>query len=244
MSASLYGQPALYDLLFGGWSADLAHYAALAAEAGGPVLECAVGSGRLALHLARAGSEVHGFDRDPAMLAALAAHRAAAPPEVGARLTFERADLRTFRVERPYALVVAAFNALGHLHTEAELAAFLGQTRAALAPRGRFAFDVWVPSAATLAGRVSDSPRFRDPRTGEPVRCVERTWVDPATGLLHVELAVHDLDEGPPERLSLELRLRDAASLRRALEEAGFSVTDTRELGEIVAWVCVAAPSG
>lgn len=238
MTASLYGQPALYDLLFGGWSADLAHYAALASEVAGPVLECAVGSGRLAFHLAHAGHEVHGFDRDAAMLAAFAARRADAPAAVAARLGAEEADLRTFVVNRRYALVIAAFNALGHLHTDADLAAFLASARRALAPGGRLAFDVWVPSAETLAGRVADSPRFRDPRTGEPVRCAERTWVDPDTGLLHVELAIHGLDEGPPEVLAIELRVRDGAHLRVALAEAGFSDVEVRPLGEVEAWVC------
>lgn len=238
MTASLYGQPALYDLLFGGWSADLAHYAALAAEADGPVLECAVGSGRLALHLARLGHHVHGFDRDEAMLAAFAAHRAAAPPEVAARLGAARGDLRTFTVDRPYALVVAAFNAVAHLHADEDLAAFLGNVVRALARGGRFAFDVWVPSPQTLAGRVADSPRFRDPRTDEPVRCEERTWVDPATGRLHVQLSVHGLDEGPPEVLGLELRVRDEPTLRAAVGAAGLAVVDVRELGEVQAWVC------
>lgn len=242
---SLYGQPAIYDLLFHGWSADLAHYLSLA-EALRPasILECAVGSGRVALHLARAGHRVHGVDLDPAMLEALATRAAQEPSGVQARLSWALGDLRALDTGRRHGLVLAPFNALGHLHSSAELAAFLGRVRAELEPGGTFAFDVWLPSEATLAGRVSDSPRFRDPRTQEPMRCTETTRVDPATGLLHVELALHGLDGDPPEVLAIALRVRDDDTLSAALTEAGLRVCETVELGEMQGWICQSVCSG
>lgn len=246
MSArSLYGQPAIYDLLFHGWSADLAHYLALA-ESLRPasILECAVGSGRVALHLARAGHRVHGVDLDPAMLEALAARVAGEPSAVQARLSWALGDLRSLDTGRRHGLVLAPFNALGHLHSTADLAAFLGRVRVELEPGGTFAFDVWQPSEATLAGRVSDSPRFRDPRTHEPMRCTETTRVDPATGLLHVELALHGLDGDPPEVLAIALQVRDGDTLSAALGEAGFVVSETVDLGEMQGWICQTARSG
>lgn len=236
--SSLYGQPAVYDLLFFGWSADLDHYAALAAEASGPVLECAVGSGRVALRLARSGHRVHGIDLDPAMLAAFAARVAAEPEEVRARLSWSLGDLRTFETGERYRLVIAAFNAIAHLHDDADLDAFLARVRRELGPGGVLAFDVWRPDDATLRGRVSDSPRFLDPRTNEPVRCTERTGVDAATGLLRVELALHGLDEAPPEVLALSLRIRSEDALRAALSRSDFVVERVVDLGEMQGWAC------
>lgn len=242
MSArSLYGQPAIYDLLFHGWSADLAHYLALAERLRpASILECAVGSGRVALHLTRAGHRVHGVDLDPAMLEALAARRAQEPSAVQARLTSAVGDLRTLDTGRRHGLVLAPFNAVGHLHSSADLAAFLHRVHENLEPGGTFAFDVWLPSEATLAGRVSESPRFRDPRTNEPLRCTETTRVDPATGLLHVELALHGLDGDPPEVLAIALRVRDDDTLSAALDEAGFAVRERVALGEMEGWTCEA----
>src|SRR5262245_13397518 len=98
VSGSLYGHPALHDLLHFGWSADLPPCAALGnewrARGDAPILEGGVGSGRVALHLARAGHVVHGIDRDRAMLAALAERVAAEPEHVRARLSWAEGDLR------------------------------------------------------------------------------------------------------------------------------------------------------
>jgi SAM-dependent methyltransferase len=58
----------LYDLDLVDDPGDADLYLALAARAGGPVLELAVGTGRLAIPLAEAGYEVTGVDLDPAML--------------------------------------------------------------------------------------------------------------------------------------------------------------------------------
>ena len=59
----------LYDLDLSEDPGDLDLYLALAARTGGPILELAVGSGRLAVPLADDGHEVTGVDTDPAMLA-------------------------------------------------------------------------------------------------------------------------------------------------------------------------------
>ena len=131
--------------------------------------------------------------------------------------------------------MIAAFNALAHLHTDADLDAFLSRARAELDPEGTLAFDVWRPDEATLRGRTTDSPRFRDPRTGEPLRSTETTRME--NGLLHVEIALHDLDENPPERLSIELRIRPPEELEAALLRNGFTITSRTSLGEMEAWI-------
>jgi ubiquinone/menaquinone biosynthesis C-methylase UbiE len=58
----------LYDLDLEEDPGDLDLYLALANRTGGPVLEIAVGSGRIAVPLAMAGHDVTGIDRDPGML--------------------------------------------------------------------------------------------------------------------------------------------------------------------------------
>ena len=61
----------LYDLDLVEDPGDLDLYLALAARAGGPVLELAAGTGRIAVPLAEAGHAVTAVDIDPAMLARL-----------------------------------------------------------------------------------------------------------------------------------------------------------------------------
>src|SRR5207302_1685670 len=69
---SLYDEPELYRMLFDGWTADLDFYRRLAADAKGEILECGVGTGRVAIDLARCGHRVHGVDVEPRMLDRLA----------------------------------------------------------------------------------------------------------------------------------------------------------------------------
>ena len=68
-----------YDLDLTADPGDLDLYLALAGRTGGPILELAVGSGRLAVPLAEAGYDVTGVDLDPAMLARARDARAAPP---------------------------------------------------------------------------------------------------------------------------------------------------------------------
>jgi SAM-dependent methyltransferase len=243
---SLYGQPAIHDLLHFGWSADLAHYEALATEVrtrcDAPILEAAVGSGRVALHLARAGHVVHGIDCDQAMLAALAERVANEPEHVRARVSWAEGDLRALS-DGPRALVFAALNSIGLLHQPDDLTAFFSSAARVLVPGGRLAFDIWRPDPDTLAqarsqaGSVVESPRFRDPRDGAWVRCSETTWIDEHTELLHVDLAIHRLDESPPELLSLAIRLWDQATLIDIARRCDLLVEQRVELGEVQGFV-------
>src|SRR6266566_6998533 len=74
----------LYDLDVAEDPGDLDLYLALAARTGGPILELAVGTGRLAVPLAAAGWDVTGVDIDEAMLAR-ARSAAAAAESAGVR---------------------------------------------------------------------------------------------------------------------------------------------------------------
>ncbi|HEY8800164.1 MAG TPA: class I SAM-dependent methyltransferase, partial [Candidatus Limnocylindrales bacterium] len=58
----------LYDLDLVEDPGDLDLYLALAGRTGGPILELAAGTGRLAIPLAEAGHRVTAVDLDPAML--------------------------------------------------------------------------------------------------------------------------------------------------------------------------------
>src|SRR5687768_16478288 len=93
-------------------SGDASHYAALAAETGGPVLELGCGTGRVLLPIARAGVRCTGVDPSAQMLRVLQAKE---PPW---NLDIVQGTMQTFDLaRRDYALAYSAFRAFQHLLT-------------------------------------------------------------------------------------------------------------------------------
>src|SRR3954469_19049323 len=91
-----------YDEGSAGVAADVLFYVGLAREADGPLVELAVGTGRVAIEVARAtGRPVVGIDSSRAMLAQ-ARLRAA---EQGVELDLREGDIRDVELEKPSALI-------------------------------------------------------------------------------------------------------------------------------------------
>ena len=149
---------AIYDEWSAHMTEDVPFYVELAREADGPVVELAVGNGRVAIPVEReTGKAVIGIDRSPAMLAQ-ARERAEA---AGVQLILRELDMRDFELEEPAALVYCPFRALLHLPTWDDRRRVFERVAAALRPGGRFvwnafAFDHGV--AARLDGKHQDEP--------------------------------------------------------------------------------------
>ena len=135
---------AIYDPWSRSVTEDVGFYVDQALASGGPVVELAVGTGRIAIPIARAGVSVIGIDTSPAMLAV--ARSAAEEAGVGRRLDLRVGDLRKPPVPERVPLVICPFRSLLHMETEDEKAGALRAARSLLLPEGRFVFDVFAPS--------------------------------------------------------------------------------------------------
>jgi SAM-dependent methyltransferase len=147
---------ALYDAIasfYDPWSRsvteDVDFYVERALESGGPVVELAVGTGRIAIPVARAGVRVIGVDSSPAMLTV--ARKAAAEAGVVEQIDLRLGDLREPPVSERVPLVVCPFRSLLHMETEAEKLRALRSAHALLEPDGHFVFDVFAPSREDIA---------------------------------------------------------------------------------------------
>ena len=141
----------LYDAIasfYDPWSRsvteDVDFYVERALGSGGPVVELAVGTGRIAIPVARAGVQVIGVDSSPGMLAM--AREAAAKAGVAERLDLRLGDLREPPVVERVPLVICPFRSLLHMETEHEKRRALLAARSLLEPGGHFVFDVFAPS--------------------------------------------------------------------------------------------------
>jgi SAM-dependent methyltransferase len=121
---------------------------------GGPALEFAVGTGRVALALQARGVTVAGIELSEPMAAQLRAKPGAeaVPVTVG--------DMTTTRVAGEFALVYLVFNTIMNVTTQDEQVAVFENAAAHLRPGGRFVVEVVVPQIRRLApgelGRVFD----------------------------------------------------------------------------------------
>ncbi|MBP1703254.1 MAG: methyltransferase protein [Chloroflexi bacterium] len=144
------------------WSAhmtdDIPFYVALARQADGPLVELAVGNGRVAIPVALAtGRRVTGIDTSPAMLAQ-ARVRAA---EAGVELELIAGDMRDLALDEPAGLIYCPFRALLHLPTWADRRRVFERVAASLRPGGCFAWNAFAFDhniAARLDGIHQEEP--------------------------------------------------------------------------------------
>jgi SAM-dependent methyltransferase len=220
----------LYDLDLVDDPGDLDLYLALADRASGPVLELAVGSGRLAVPLAEAGHHVTGVDLDPAMLerARIRAERAG----VSDRLELVEGDLVDVRLPTAgrFGLAFLALNSLLVLPTRAAQRAALRTLADHLAPDGVAVVDVWIPDADDLArfdGRISLEWPRQEPETGAIVTKAASAAHDAASATVTLTTIFEEGGQGEPARRWVRrdrLRLVSADELRGFAEDAGLVV--------------------
>lgn len=107
--------------------------------AGGPALELAIGTGRLALPLSARGVSVRGIELSPHMVEQLKRKPGAdaIPVTIG--------DMTTTRVKGEFALVYLVFNTIMNVTTQDEQVAVFANASAHLAPGGVFVVEVLVP---------------------------------------------------------------------------------------------------
>jgi SAM-dependent methyltransferase len=215
----------LYDVDLVEDPGDLDLYRALASRAGGPVLELAAGTGRLAVPLAAAGHDVTAVDNDPAMLARLRRRAAAAGPATEGRLTIVEADLLDLRLRSAgtFGLAFVALNSLFLLASrDAQRLAF--RTLADhVAPGGLAVADVWLPDADDLArfdGRMILEYARSDPETGRLVTKVAAAQHDASTGIVNLTSIFEE--GGAGEALTRHVR-RDVLRLVSAGELDDFA---------------------
>ncbi|MBA2474879.1 MAG: class I SAM-dependent methyltransferase [Actinobacteria bacterium] len=188
---------------------DVDFYTGLAQEAGGPIVELGVGTGRIAIPTAAAGVRVIGVDSSPGMLEVCRERARLAGVE--ALLDLRLGDLRDPPVEERVRLVTCPFRAFLHLSDDGERLRALGAARRLLEPRGRLVFDVFQPGADDVA---ETHARWIEREPG----IFERADWDEERRLLTLSV------RGPSGATTMALSWIGAAEWRSLLGRAGFEL--------------------
>ena len=226
----------LYDLDLSEDPGDVDLYVAAARRTGGPIVELAAGTGRLAVPLARAGHQVVGVDIDRAMLDRGRSRIATAGPEVAGRVRLVEADLigcdRVTDVASggPFALAVLGLNSILLLPSVTQQRSALATMARLLSPGGVAVVDAWQPSPADLVafdGRLSLEWLRTDADTGREVTKQLAAWYEHLHRTVTLTTIFEEGAPGEPTRRWVRqdaLRLVSADELVAFAEAAGLEV--------------------
>ena len=175
----------------------------------GPVVELAVGTGRIAVPIAAAGISVIGVDSSSGMLEIC--RERAEVAGVGDLVDLRFGDLQEPPVSERVALVICPFRSYLHLHTDEERLGALLAARELLVPGGRLVFDVFAPAADDIA---ETHGRWLE----RELDIYERADWDTDTRTLTLSV------RGPGGESTMVLAWLSADEWRALLERAGFEV--------------------
>jgi SAM-dependent methyltransferase len=228
----------LYDSIapiYDPWSTsvveDVDFYVEEALASGGPVVELAVGTGRIAVPVAAAGVPVIGVDQSSEMLGLARAY--AEREGVSDRVDLRRGDLREPPVPERVPLVICPFRSLLHMADDEEKLRALRAARGLLQPGGRFVFDVFAPSPEDIE---ETDGRWLEREPG----IFERADWDEARRTLQLSVRSDAMST------SFTLHWLEAGDWRRLITAAGFGLDvvygwfDRRPFAgdEDMIWVC------
>lgn len=227
-SKAHYEDGRYYDQAYRQRRHDVRFYTNLAVKSGGPVLELGVGTGRVALAIAKAGIGVVGIEPMTPMLAQARERLTRLPRVARGRVELRQGDLTRVRLRRKFPLVIAPFNVWMHLYTREEIERGFATVRHHLERGGRFAFDVLLPDPASLAR--DPAKRYRGgevahPRDGVRYQYSEYFGYDPVG---QIETVVMDFEHPEEDARSfctpLTQRQFFPAELEALLHYNGFEV--------------------
>ncbi len=224
---ALYDDTLYYDHAYYRYRKDIPFYVKHAVRSKGPVLELGVGTGRLAIAIARQGIATVGLDLSSKMLRR-AKERMLCDIQAKKHLRLYVSDMRNFRLRRRFNLIYAPFNVLMHAHTREDIEGTLRCIRMHLRPNGRFIFDVLLPDVETFAQPTNyrcSGTAFRNPSDGLRYAYSETFHYEPVTQIQTITMHFKRTGRASaPFTIALRQRQFYPAELKSLLHYNGFKV--------------------
>lgn len=178
----------------------------------GQALEFAIGTGRIAVPLARRGVDVYGIELSEAMVARLR------PKPGGSDIPVTIGDMATTVVDGSFAVVYLVFNTIMNLTTQAAQVACFRNAARHLEPGGCFVVEVMVP----------DLQRLPPGETVRPFHVSDTRWGFDEYDVAAQGLISHHLEvvDGAVHQQSVPFRYVWPAELDLMAQLAGMTLTD------------------
>jgi ubiquinone/menaquinone biosynthesis C-methylase UbiE len=218
-----YGPASKYYDLFGSKD-DVAFYRDLAIQHGRKALELGVGTGRVAIELAKINVIVHGIDNSKYMLNVARQKLEAEDVNVRKRVRLLLGDMREFEVEETFPFVYMASSTFEHCVAEEDQIGCLRSVYRTLENGGTFAFDISRPGKSAESSWLIDRRELS--KEDEVVRIIF-SRMNPQTKVVSVDLFFDVYRKGSlKERFHEygEAKLSSREEVERLLKATGFTV--------------------
>ena len=214
-----------YDLAYSSYTEDIDLWVGQARNYGGPVLELACGTGRIAIPLAKEGFDVTGVDLAESMLEQARENSRAE----GLNVRWVQSDMRDFSLGTTYPLIICPSQSMSRLLFVEDVERCLAAVRAHLDVRGRFIMEVYNPSLEILSRHEDERSPFLEydhPDGDGTVRVEFSSRYDQATQVLHLTLhySIPGVSGEPREHVSN--RMYFPRELDALLKYNGFEVVE------------------
>jgi ubiquinone/menaquinone biosynthesis C-methylase UbiE len=203
---------------------DIAFYREQAIRHGRKALELGVGTGRVAIELAKANVSVWGIDNSKYMLAVARQKLRRENPSVRRRIKLTFGDMRKFKLKEAFPFVYIASSTFEHCVTEGDQLKCLSSTYEALQRGGVLAFDISQSSREREGSWYVERKQLD--KESEVVRTIF-SRLNPQTDIVAVNLFYDFYKNGILKERYYEFgeaRLSPKESVERILANVGFKV--------------------
>ncbi len=143
--AKITDHPELYDWLYEDFKDDIPMYSSLV-KSHEELLECGIGTGRIAIPLAMSGKIVSGIDNSPTMLKACRRKLRKLPSSVQERIHPIKADMREFDLNHKFSLVLLPFSTFNFMLTQEDQRNALASIKNHLVHKGTLILELLSPA--------------------------------------------------------------------------------------------------
>lgn len=134
-------RPDLYDWLYDDFADDIPMYISLV-KSHDKVLECGIGTGRIAIPLAEDGKVVYGIDNSAEMLEKFENKIAGYPDSIKRNIQTHLADMRDFDLDQKFPIAIIPFSTFNYLLSIEDQKASLAAIRQHLTNRGTIVLEL------------------------------------------------------------------------------------------------------
>lgn len=213
-----FDEPELYDAENGAFEPEGPFYLALAKDHGGPVLDLACGTGRIAIPIAQAGISVTGIDLSRPMFDH-ARRKAGTLP-----VRFVEADCRSFDLDERFRVAVMSGHGFQFMLTDDDQRALLKAVHDHLLPGGLFAFETRNPRLEPFH-HIAEPEFWRAYADADGTRV--ETWTteipDREAGIVHYTV-IRRWPDGREVPCRVAIRFSGADHVQRLVGEAGLEL--------------------